>query len=81
MTQLSTKDLPEALQKILIEVGQTKIPFTITHEGKPLVVIHPAKNLKPRPPFGFMKGQGEILDDIIAPIEQPWEVQLPTRNS
>ncbi len=74
MTQLSTNDLPEALQKILIEIGQTIIPLTITHEGKPLVVIHPAKNRKPRPPFGFMKGQGEILSDIVAPIEQLWDV-------
>jgi len=74
MTQLSTNDLPEALQKILIEIGQTSIPLTITHEGKPLVIIHPAQNRKARPPFGFMRGQGEILGDIIAPIEQPWEV-------
>ena len=74
MTQLTTSDLPEALQKLFIEVEQTNTPLTITHEGRPLVVIHPAKNQKPRPPFGFMKGQGEILGDIIAPVEQPWEV-------
>lgn len=74
MTQLTINELPKALQKLLIEVEQTKIPLTITHEGKPLVVIHPAKNRKLRPPFGFMKGQGEILGDIITPIEQPWNV-------
>jgi antitoxin VapB len=74
MTQLTTSDLPEALQKLFLEVEQTNTPLTIIHEGKPLVVIYPAKNRKSRPPFGFMKGQGEILGDIIAPVEQPWEV-------
>jgi antitoxin VapB len=43
-------------------------------EGKPIVIITPAPPAKPRPGPGFMKGQGEILGDIISPIEQPWEV-------
>jgi hypothetical protein len=29
---------------------------------------------KPCPSAGFMKGSGEILGDLVAPIEQPWEV-------
>lgn len=41
------------------------------------------KKPKPRPPFGFMKGIGEVTGDIVSPIEQPWEVlhliKLPTR--
>jgi antitoxin VapB len=43
-------------------------------EGKPIVIITAAPPAKPRPGPGFMKGQGEILGDIISPIEQPWEV-------
>ncbi len=27
-----------------------------------------------RPVFGFMQGTEEILDDLIDPVEQPWEV-------
>ena len=74
MTQITTSELPEALQRLLLQVEQTNIPLTVTHEGKPLVIIYPAKVQKPRPAFGFMQGSGEILGDIVAPVEQPWEV-------
>jgi antitoxin (DNA-binding transcriptional repressor) of toxin-antitoxin stability system len=71
---ITTIELPEALQKLFLEVEQTNQAVTVTHQGKPIVVITPANSPKPRPAFGFMQGQGEILGDIIAPIEQPWEV-------
>jgi antitoxin (DNA-binding transcriptional repressor) of toxin-antitoxin stability system len=71
---LSTDDLPEALQKLFLEIEQTSQPVTVTHQGKAIVVISPVKPVKSRPGPGVMKGQGEILGDIISPIEQPWEV-------
>jgi antitoxin (DNA-binding transcriptional repressor) of toxin-antitoxin stability system len=71
---ISTDDLPEALQKLFLEIEQTSQPVTVTHEGKAIVIITPANPQKTRPAPGFMKGQGEILGDIISPIEQPWEV-------
>ncbi|MEM9266281.1 MAG: type II toxin-antitoxin system Phd/YefM family antitoxin [Cyanobacteria bacterium P01_F01_bin.13] len=74
MTQITTSELPEGLQSLLLEVEQTNTPLTVIHEGKPLVIIYPAKVPKPRPEFGFMQGSGEILGDIVAPVEQPWEI-------
>jgi hypothetical protein len=71
---ITTTDLPEALQKLFLEIEQINTPVTVIHEGKPLVIITPAKTPKPRPAAGFMKGSGKIVGDIIAPIEQPWEV-------
>jgi hypothetical protein len=40
------------------------------------VNIDPLSNQKQRPAFGVMKGSGEILGDIIAPVlpESLWEV-------
>jgi prevent-host-death family protein len=71
---ITTTELPEALQKLFLEVEQTNLPVTVTHQGKPIVVITPANPSKPhRPAFGFMQNQGEILSDIITPVEQPWE--------
>jgi antitoxin (DNA-binding transcriptional repressor) of toxin-antitoxin stability system len=70
---IATTELPEILQTLFLEVEQTNQSVTITHQGKPIVIITPANPPKPnRPAFGFM--QGEILGDITAPIEQPWEV-------
>lgn len=53
---------------------RTKTPLTIIHEGKPLVIIYPATTQTPRPLFGTMKGSGEILGDLIAPVAELWEV-------
>jgi prevent-host-death family protein len=72
---ITTTELPAALQKLFLEVEQTNQSVTITHQGKPIAVITPANPPQPhRPAFGFMQGQGEILGDIITPVEQPWEV-------
>lgn len=61
---ITTNDLPEALQMILLEIQQTNTPLTITHEGKPIAIIIPAQP-SPRPAAGLMKGRGEILGDIL----------------
>lgn len=74
MTQITTTELPQTLQTLLMEVERTKTPLTVIHEGKPLVIIYPASTEAPRPVFGVMKGSGEILGDLITAIPQPWEV-------
>jgi prevent-host-death family protein len=76
MQQITTNELPKTLQQLFTEVQDTKIPLTVTHEGKPLVVIYPATNQPKRPAFGAMKGSGEILGDLVAPATPAtaWEV-------
>ncbi len=71
---ITTNDLPENLQKLFIEIGQTHQSLTVVHKGNPIVVVSAAIPQKPRPAFGFMQGQGEMLDDLIAPVEQSWDV-------
>ena len=73
MTQITTTELPQTLQTLLIEVERTKTPLTVIHDGKPLVIIYPATNTL-RPAFGTMKGSGEILGDLMAPVDKPWGV-------
>jgi len=73
MPQIAIDDLPQSLQKLLQQAEKTNSPLTITQAGEPFVVIYPAKSQKVRPPFGFMQGTGEVIGDIVAPIEQPWE--------
>ena len=68
---ITTSDLPETLQKLFLEIGQSHQSLTVMHEGHPIVVISSAMSKKPRPAFGFMQGTEEILDDLIAPVEQP----------
>jgi hypothetical protein len=68
MEHIASSELPETLQQIFAEIQRTKTPLTITHEGEPLVIIYPATPQPQRPGFGPMKGSGEILGDVIAPV-------------
>ena len=68
---ITTSDLPENLQKLFLEIGESHQSLMVMHEGNPIVVITSAITKKTRPSFGFIKGTGEILDDLIAPVEQP----------
>jgi len=38
------------------------------------VIIYPGTTQAARPTFGAMKGSGEILGDLIAPVAELWEV-------
>jgi antitoxin VapB len=49
MTQITTNELPQTLQTLLIEVERTKTPLTVIHEGQPLVIIYPANSQPSRP--------------------------------
>lgn len=55
-------------------VERTNTPLAVIHEGKALVIIYPATTQAARPTFGAMKGSGEILGDLIAPVAELWEV-------
>jgi hypothetical protein len=72
--QITTTELPATLQNLFLEVERTKTPLTVIHKGKALVIIYPATTQVLRPTFGAMKGSGEILGDLIAPVIEPWEV-------
>ena len=60
---------------LLDRVSRTKEGLTITRHGKPLVVIHPIQDPKPRKGFGIAKGTIEIKEDIIEPATDisDWE--------
>ena len=74
MAEITTTELPQNLQTLLIEVERTKTPLTVLHEGQPLVIIYPATTQVDRAAFGAMKGCGEVLGDLIAPVGKIWAV-------
>jgi hypothetical protein len=74
MKQITIDELPESVQQILVEVAESNNPVTITRAGSPLVILRAAKSSHVRAPFGAMEGTGEILGDILSPLDEPWEV-------
>lgn len=57
---------------LLDEVERTGNPLVITKKGKPIADLVPHKRGK-RGIIGIWKGRGEILGDIISPIDVEWE--------
>jgi len=59
---------------LLEEVRQTRKEIVITKRGKPVARLAPVENPDSQW-FGRMKGTGEILGDIIAPIDVAWDAE------
>lgn len=61
---------------ILDEVKKTKCAIRITRRGKPLAEVFPPSPISRKDLFEFMKGEIEILGDVISPASDPenWEV-------
>ncbi len=57
---------------LLDEVERTGGTLVITKNGKPVAEVVPHKSAK-RNFIGLFKGRGEILGDIISPIDVEWE--------
>jgi prevent-host-death family protein len=58
--------------KLLDEVAATRQTLIITKRGKPVAEIKPIPE-EYVPFVGSMRGTGEILGDIISPIDVEWE--------
>jgi prevent-host-death family protein len=57
--------------KLLDEVAEKRETLVITKHGKPVAQIMP---MPPEvDPFGYMRGSGVIIGDIISPLENEWE--------
>lgn len=60
--------------KIMNEVRSTRVPVTITKKGKLVAKLVPADG-QPEDIFGCLKGEVEIVGDVMAPLVPPedWE--------
>jgi prevent-host-death family protein len=77
MKQVAISEFKAKCLSLIDQVQKTKKPICITRFGKPVAQVAPA----PADPaksdwFGSMKGQIEILGDILSPAndESDWEV-------
>lgn len=59
---------------LLDEVAETGMPLIITKRGKPLVKLVPFETVKPPNLLGSVRYERE--DDLLAPIDEPWDAEL-----
>jgi prevent-host-death family protein len=62
--------------KLIDDVAVTHQPLVITKRGKPVVRIVPIEAEAPLPSlFGYMKGTGEIVGDIVNVPPERWSAE------
>lgn len=60
--------------KLMEEVNESGKAIVILKNGKPISKLVPYKS-RPQSLFGLHKGSVRSLDDLIEPVEMPWEVE------
>lgn len=76
MKEVAISEFKAKCLSIVDQVHKTKRPIRITKRGKPVAEVIPPAPDQPKDIFGFMRGEVEILGDIISPASDPddWEV-------
>ena len=70
--QIKASEFKAKCLRLMDEVAETGAEYVITKGGKPVSKLVPVR--EPRPSIiGALKGQIEILGDIISPIDVEWE--------
>jgi prevent-host-death family protein len=70
LRKIEASELKKNCVAILREIEQTGNHIIITKNGNPVAELVPHNPNKPR---GILKGQMEIVGDIISPIDFEWE--------
>jgi len=61
--------------EIMDIVNHDKVEYVITKRGVPVAKIVPViENETESTPFGYMKGTLIFSEDIVSPVDIPWEV-------
>ncbi len=76
MKEIAISEFKAKCLAILDEVEKTRRAVRVTRRGKPLAEVFPPSPVPRKDLFGFMKGEVQILGDIVSPASDPedWEV-------
>lgn len=72
---ISAAEFKAKCLKLLDQVASTHEPLVITKRGKPVAKLVPIQEEAPVPLFGYMKGTGQILGDIVNVPHEPWAAE------
>jgi prevent-host-death family protein len=60
--------------QLMDRVGQTHEEIVITKHGRPVAKLVPVEEQHSSSFIGYMKGSVVVSGDIVAPVEEDWEV-------
>jgi prevent-host-death family protein len=67
--------------KLLDEVAATHQPLVITKRGRPVARVVPIEDDTAQSLFGYMKGTGEILGDIVQVPQELWAAEMDAEDA
>jgi len=73
--EISAAEFKAKCLKLLDQVAATHEPLIITKRGKPVARLVPFEAEPRTSLFGYMKGTGQILGDIIDVPHEPWAAE------
>ena len=73
MKKVSVADFKMYCIKLLKDVNEFREEVVITKRGEPVAKLIPFDKKKKRNFIGCMEGTGEIVGDIVSPIDVEWE--------
>lgn len=59
--------------EILKNLEKSKTSIIITKRNKPIAIVSSFQKKK-KSIFGILKNRGEVMGDIISPIDEEWEI-------
>jgi len=76
MKTMKASEFKAKCLKVMDEVAETGQPVLITKNGKPVAQLGPVRP-KRKDVFGILKGQIKTTGDIVSPLYEDWEPELP----
>lgn len=73
--QLTTVEFQSKCLELMEQMKETHEEVIITKDGKPLARLVPAEEETTGTLFGFMKDSVKINGDIIASLDEKWDVE------
>ena len=61
--------------KLMDRVAEKHETITVTKRGKAVARLVPVEAAPERALFGYLRGKGKIVGDIVAPTGELWEAQ------
>ncbi|MCU0835094.1 MAG: type II toxin-antitoxin system prevent-host-death family antitoxin [Chromatiaceae bacterium] len=72
---ISAAEFKAKCLKLIDEVAKSHVPLIITKRGKPVAKLAPIDEDTPKSLFGYMRGKGQILGDIVNLPQEPWAAE------
>ncbi|MEK9822953.1 MAG: type II toxin-antitoxin system Phd/YefM family antitoxin [Pseudomonadales bacterium] len=74
MKTIKASEFKAKCLSLMDDVAQSGEEIVVTKNGKPVSRLVPIKQ-RPKQVFGLHRGMWELRDDLVEPVNEPWDVE------